>query len=141
MVKRLILGLLGGSSLLILFSSLIGGEIAALVFAGLAVTFPVLLMLAGAEKGGRLGRALPVLSIVLLLLALGLAAMLLLRPRGVDAPLVLGLPPAAAVQIYGLGLAPLVVVGLGFAWAFAELAPDREDLARLRDAGRREDAD
>ncbi len=140
MVKRWVLGLLAVSSLAILVASLAGGTTAQLAFAYLAAAFPAGLMLLGIDKNGRPGAALwPVLAL-LLVLVLAVAGMLAFRGQIAGAPRLFGLPPAAAVQLFGLFLAPLVVVALGFAWTFSGFAwtfsgfaPTRAELEKLRE--------
>ena len=134
-VKRLILAFLGVASLGVLVAVLVGGPVAELVFAFLAVAFPPGLMLLGVEKKGRLGSAVWPIALLLLLLLLSVAGMFAFRGQVLGAPRVLGLPPAAAIQILGLFVLPLVVVALGFAWTFEGFGPTREELEELRSIG------
>jgi len=52
-------------------------------------------------------------------------------------PLLLGLPPRAAIVLYGIGALPLLVLPLVFALTFDELAPSDEDVRRVKEAGAR----
>ena len=131
--RRALVGV-GVASLLILAACLVGGEAAGVAFALLGAAFPVGLMLVGVAREGRIGPARwPILLLLAVLLA-SVGGMLALRGRGLDAPGLLGLPPGAAVQIVGLFLAPLAIVGLGFAWTFRHFAPSPEELDELRAA-------
>ncbi len=58
--------------------------------------------------------------------------MLLLRGRVLEAPWAAGLPLAAAIQLYGMWLAPLALVALAYALTFESFALRGEDLERLR---------
>jgi hypothetical protein len=57
--------------------------------------------------------------------------MLLLRGRVLDGPWFGGLPLAAAIQLYGVWLAPLLLVALVYALTFDRFALRQEDLDRL----------
>jgi len=94
-------------------------------------------MALGAARRGGVGRlALPFAG-VFLVLAGGFAAALLLPPTDPrDPTLWLGLPPAAAVVMYGIGLLPLFFLPLAYALTFDEMTLGEADLARVRDAAR-----
>jgi hypothetical protein len=57
--------------------------------------------------------------------------MLVFRDRVLDGPWFGGLPPAAAIQLYGLFLTPLLVVGLTYALTFDRFEMRQKDLDRL----------
>ena len=128
------LRLLGALALAILIAQLVGGPRAEIAFAFLAAVFPVALMLLGLQKKGRLGRGVWPVALLATLLVLSVAGMLFFRGQVLGAPRLLGLPPAAAIQILGLFFLPLVVVALGFAWSFRGFAPNRRELDELRSA-------
>ncbi len=76
---------------------------------------------AGAIRQGRLSRwALLAAAIVLLLPLIGLGAALLLPAEGQGTPLWLGLPPRAAVVLYGVGLLPVLVLPICYALDFRD---------------------
>jgi len=52
-------------------------------------------------------------------------------------PLLLGLPPRAAIVLYGIGVLPLLVLPLVFALTFDGHAPSEEDVRRVKEAGER----
>jgi len=108
------------------------------IFAVLAVSFPVALVVVGACRDGRLGPlAWPLVALTLILEG-SVATMLWWRGRVADGPWVAGLPISAAVMIYGLFLAPLLLVGLAYALTFSRFTLREEDLEALgmgRDTG------
>jgi hypothetical protein len=56
---------------------------------------------------------------------------------GVDTGLWLGLPPRAAVVLYGIGLIPLLLIPLAYAFTFEEQTLSDGDLERVLAAARR----
>jgi len=126
---------------LVLLSFLVPGIVSEYLFATLAGGFPVALigLAAGRRRGGTpLGGWLLGL---LVLLEGATVAMLLLRGRVADGPWIGGLPVAAVIQLVGLWLAPLVLVGLVYALTFDRYELRDEDLARLDRLGRDADGD
>jgi hypothetical protein len=96
-------------------------------FAG--ATFPVSLIVLGAVRAGRLGRLGLPLALLWLLLAAGLAAVLVLPHGGPD---VAGLPLATAAMIFVLVPVPLLGLGLLYAASFDRHGLREEDLVRMR---------
>jgi hypothetical protein len=137
MVRNAALGLLTLASLIALGALLVPHPASGIVFASASLLFPPALAALGASRRGGLGTLGPPLLLFALLLQLLLAAMLLLSGRAGDGGLWLGLPPAAAVLLYGLGLLPLFLVSFGFAWHFGRSGPREEELRRLRELARR----
>jgi hypothetical protein len=88
----------------------------------------------GAARAGRgVGRLKVPFALVFLILAGGFAAVLLLPPPDpADPTLFLGLPPAAAVVLLGIGLLPLLVLPVAYALTFEETTLSDDDLARVR---------
>jgi hypothetical protein len=91
----------------------------------------------GAARAGRGAGALRVpLALVFLILAGGFATILRMPPTDpADPRLVLGLPPATAVVLLGIGLLPLLVLPLAYALTFDETTLTEADLERVRRAG------
>lgn len=91
----------------------------------------------GAARPGRdVGRLKVPLALVFLILAGGFAVILSLPPVDpADPTLFLGLPPAAAVVLLGIGLLPLVVLPVAYALTFDETTLSADDLERVRRAG------
>lgn len=96
-------------------------------FAG--ASFPVALIALGALRQGRLGALALPLGLLWLLLAAGLAAILVLPQGGPD---VLGLPLATAIMIFVLVPVPLLGLGLLYAAGFDRHGLREEDLERMR---------
>lgn len=104
----------------------------------MAVSLPVLMvsmMTLGAVRAGRRAGALAVpFAAVLLLVAGGFLLALALPPDTVTGPYWLGLPRRAAVIVYGVGLLPLFVLPLAYAFTFESLTLSDDDIARVRAA-------
>jgi len=132
MAKRAALIFLGLAPPLILLSLLWPHPLLEVVFALLAVSFPVALMALGAARRGGLGALRPVLIALAVLLNGSVLALLGLRHGVVDGPWLGGMPLAAAVQVWGLWLGPLILVALAYALTFERLGIDQRDLDRLR---------
>ncbi len=91
-------------------------------------------MALGAAREGRIGRLWIPFALVLLLLFGGFGAVLLLPPADpADPTLWLGLPPRAAIILYGIGLLPFLLVPVAYAWTFEELTLGEGDLERIRE--------
>jgi hypothetical protein len=94
-------------------------------------------MALGAVRNGRLGRLWFSFAFVFLLFVGGFGTALLLPESDPAAPtLWLGLPPGAAVVLYGIGLLPLLVVPVAYALTFDEQTLSAADLERIRAAAR-----
>lgn len=93
-------------------------------------------MALGAARRGRLGRLRLPLAATFLILAAGFGAALYLPPLDAAAPAVLwlGLPPGAAIILYGIGILPLLVVPVAYALTFDESTLSAADLETLRAA-------
>jgi hypothetical protein len=91
-----------------------------------------------ARRGRGLGRLAVPFALIWLLLVGGFGLVLALpdadAARGV---LWLGLPPRAAVVVYGIGLFPVLLLPLAYAFTFDELTLSEADLERVRAARRR----
>jgi hypothetical protein len=131
--RRLALLFLGIASpvLLILFTVPVPG--AETAFTVLVMGYPVaLIVLAVARYGGLGALRLPLLALLVLLITCGVT-LLILRGHAATAPWIGGLPLAAAVQLYGLWLAPLAVVVLAHALTFDRYGLSENDLDRLHE--------
>lgn len=94
-------------------------------------------MALGAQKAGRVGRLGWVFAFVFLVIAGGFGAALLLPPADpADPALWLGLPPRAAIILYGIGVLPFFVVPVAYALTFDERTLSEADLERVRRAAR-----
>lgn len=87
----------------------------------------------GAVRAGRLGRIWFALAFILVTVGGGFWwALALPAGESADAPLWLGLPHRAAVVLFGVGLLPLFIVPLAYAFTFDERTLSEADLARVR---------
>ncbi|HLL48460.1 MAG TPA: hypothetical protein VK399_17290 [Longimicrobiaceae bacterium] len=94
-------------------------------------------MALGAMRRGGVGRLAVPFALVFLILAGGFGAALAMPGAdAADATLWLGLPPRAAIVLYGIGLLPLLFLPLAYALTFDEMTLSEADLARVRDAAR-----
>lgn len=94
-------------------------------------------MALGAARRGGIGRLALPFAATFLVLAGGFGAALALPPTDpADPTLWLGLPPRAAIVLYGIGLLPLFFLPLAYALTFDEMTLGEADLARVRDAAR-----
>lgn len=95
----------------------------------------VAIMALGAVRHGRLGRLWLPFAFVFLVLAGGFCLILALPAADpLDPALWLGLPPRAAVVLYGIGLLPLLVVPIAYALTFDDMTLTEHDLERVRSA-------
>jgi hypothetical protein len=96
-------------------------------------------MALGAVRRGRIQRLWLPLAFTFLILATGFGTALYLPPIDSAAPpnLWLGLPPGAAVILYGIGVLPLLVVPIAYALTFEEATLNDADLEELRAAANR----
>ena len=132
MARRICLLFLAVASPLILILFLLPWTCSDVVFATLVMGFPVALIViaVGRKDGiGGLGVVLLFLFVLLEVSALGMYA---LRGFVMEAPWVGGLPYAAAIQLYGFWLMPLLVVPLAYALTFDRFEMTQEDLDRLQ---------
>lgn len=96
-----------------------------------------LLALGTARSDRALGRLIAPFAFVWLVLVVGFGGVLLLPPADpADPTLWLGLPPRAAVVIYGVGVLPVLVLPLAYALTFDALTLSEADLERVRAARR-----
>ena len=106
------------------------------VFAVLVMGYPVALIAVAAGHRDGLGPLAIPLLVLLLFLEACTVGMLLLRGHVLDGPWFGGLPLAAAIQLYGLFLTPLLLVALTYALTFDRFEMRDEDLDRLADLRR-----
>jgi hypothetical protein len=67
-------------------------------------------------------------------LLIGFGAALVMPAETRDSTLWLGLPPRAAVVLYGIGVLPLFVLPIAYALTFESLTLSDADLERVRNA-------
>jgi hypothetical protein len=92
-------------------------------------------MALGAARNGRIGRLVIPFAFVFLVLAGGFGLVLALPPADPQDPaLWFGVPPRAAIILYGIGLLPLFAVPVAYALTFDEMTLSQDDLDRVRAA-------
>ena len=104
-----------------------------LMVAGIAVVLLSLIVLGVRRPGRRLPKAVfAAMGLLLLVVAGGFTAALLLPGKGTGSPLWLGLPRRAALLVYGIGVVPALVLPICYAWSFESAVLNRADLEKLR---------
>ncbi len=94
-------------------------------------------MVLGAVRNDRIGRLAIAFAAVFLILAGGFGAALLLPAADpADPTLWLGLPPRAAIVMYGVGLLPYLIAPVAYAFTFERQTLSGADLERVRAAAR-----
>lgn len=88
------------------------------------------MMVLGAARGGRIGVLLVPIVVTVSIVAAGMLVAWAL-PSGAE-PLWLGLPRRAAIVLYGVGLLPLFILPLAYAWTFERMTLREEDIGRVR---------
>ena len=91
------------------------------------------MMVLGAATDRGIGRLVLPLAFVWLLLVGGFGAVYI-APSVAAAGLWMGLPPAAAIVIYGIGLSPFLVLPLAYAMTFDSVTLRPGDVERVRAA-------
>jgi hypothetical protein len=109
---------------------------AEVIFAVLVMGYPVALIVVAVGRRQGLGPLRIPLLILLLFLEACTVGMLLLRGHVTDAPWFGGLPLAAAIQLYGLFLTPLLLVALTYALTFDRFEMKQNDLDRFEELKR-----
>jgi hypothetical protein len=102
------------------------------MIAGCATTLTAMLWLGATRAGARRSRVIAASIFLFVVLLAGFGLPLLLPAETAQSPLFLGLPWRAAIEIYGVGLSPLLVLPVIFAAEFSDRGLDRESLERLR---------
>ena len=133
MSRKLSLAFLSVASPLTLALFLMPGPWAQVVFAMLVMGYPVALIVIAVGRRGSLGPLGLPLLILLIFLEACTVGMVALRGHVLDGPWFAGLPLAAAIQLYGLFLTPLLFIALTYALTFDRFEMRQEDLDRLAD--------
>ena len=141
MARRIALLFLSVASPLILVLFLLQSPVAEILFALLVMAYPVALIIVAVGRGKRCGRLIMILLLLGVFLEACAVGMLLLRNHVVDAPWIGGLPMAAAIQLYGLWLGPLLLVTLVYALSFDGFELRQEDLDRFHASMRKTEND
>ncbi len=99
------------------------------------------MMVLGAVRGtgGIRGLMMPFTAIYVLLIV-GFGAVLLMPPESAESTLWLGLPPRTAIVLYGIGILPLLLLPLAYAFTFDSTTLSEADLARVGEMRRLREA-
>ncbi len=103
---------------------------------GTVVSILAISALGAAPAEGGVGRLGWVFALTFLLVAGGLGLALALPEPVAGDPLVLGLPLGAAILVYCVGLLPLLVVPLAYAWTFPAIGFRPGEMEEIRDRAR-----
>lgn len=100
------------------------------------VSMPLCLMgvlFLAVSKRGRIGKATGwSIAIVFLVVTVGFLLALVLPPEDAHSRLWLGLPLRAAIVLYGIGVLPLLVFPLVYAFTFASQTLSNSDIEKVR---------
>ena len=132
MIPRLARLALAAACLVIVVTSLVPIAAGDLLLTIAAVLVPMALIALGAAREGRLGPVGPPLAALVGLLAAVFAGMFAFRGRVVDGPWWGGLPAAAAFQVYGLFVLPLLLTSIAYARTFRTWTLPDDDIEALR---------
>jgi hypothetical protein len=102
------------------------------LYALAAVALPAVLLLLGEPGRGRARRLLGAVVTTGALLTGGLAVLMWLAGGDPAEWWLLGLPAGLAIQIWGMAVAPLLVIGVLFGLDFERFSPSAHDLERIR---------
>ena len=89
-------------------------------------------VLGASRRGAGIGRLVVPFAAIFTVLIVGFSAALVLPAESATSPLWFGLPPRAAVILYGVGVLPLFVLPIAYAVTFESLTLSDEDLERVR---------
>ncbi len=135
MARRSALLFLGLASPAVVVCSWFSGFAAELCFILLVMAFPAALITLAVARDGLGPLKAPLAALTIVLEVCGIA-MLLLQGQVLQGPWFGGFPAAAAIQVYGLWLGPLLLVALAYGLTFDRWELPEEDLRRF-DARRR----
>lgn len=102
------------------------------MIAGSALVMAATMALGALRSGVRTGPVALIAGFVLIVIAAGFGAPVLLPAETVDSSLVLGLPLRVAIEVFGVGVLPALVLPFWFAVAFRADGLDDGSLAELR---------
>ena len=107
---------------------------------GTSTTMLAMMVLGAARGRGGIRRlVLPFIAIYALLLA-GFGAVLVMPAESSMSALWLGLPARAAIVMYGIGVLPLFLLPLAYAYTFDTMTLSEGDLARIAELRRAREA-
>ena len=110
---------------------------ALLMIFGIATMAISIMTLGSVRHGEKLGILSYVFAFVFIVLLAGFSTALLMPGAdGAATRLFLGLPPRAAIVVYGIGILPVLVLPLVYAWTFEKRTLTEADLERVMEAAK-----
>jgi hypothetical protein len=95
------------------------------------------MVLGAGRRGGGVGKLAVPFGAMFAVLLVGFGAVLVMPDESATSALWFGLPPRAAVVLYGIGVLPLFVLPIAYALTFDSLTLSEADLERVRAARRK----
>lgn len=109
---------------------------------GTSTTMLAMMVLGAARGRGGIRRLLIPFVLIYAVLLVGFGAVLVMPPETAASTLWLGLPARTAIVLYGIGVLPLFLLPLAYAYTFDTMTMSEGDLARIAELRRaREDAE
>jgi hypothetical protein len=110
-----------------------GALSSALMILGIATMAVALMTLGAVREGTRPGPIAFALGFLFVVFVLGFGVPLFFSSRD----LWLGLPAATAIVVYGVGILPVLVLPLVYAWTFDDRTLSSEDIERIKELARK----
>lgn len=109
---------------------------------GTSTTMLSMMVLGAARGRGDIRRLVVPFIVIYVVLIAGFGAVLVMPAETAQSALWLGLPLRTAIVLYGIGVLPLFLLPLAYAYTFDTMTLSEDDLARVAELRRaREDAE
>ena len=103
---------------------------------GMSTTMLAIMVLGAARGRGGISRLVVPFAIIYVLLIAGFGSVLVMPAETAQSALWLGLPVRTAVVLYGIGVLPLFLLPLAYAFTFDTMTLSEADLARIAELRR-----
>lgn len=103
---------------------------------GTSTTMLAMMVLGAARGRGGISRLIVPFAMIYLVLLGGFGAVLVLPAETAGSALLLGLPVRTAIVLYGIGILPLFLLPLAYAFTFDSMTLREDDLERVADVRR-----
>ena len=103
---------------------------------GTSTTMVAMMVLGAARGRGGIRRLIVPFIIIFILLIAGFGAVLVMPAETANSSLWLGLPVRTAIVLYGVGVLPLFLLPLAYAFTFDTMTLSEGDLARIAEVRR-----
>jgi len=104
---------------------------------GTSTIMLAIMVLGAGRSGSGVGKLAVPFGAMFAVLLVGFGAVLVMPDESATSALWFGLPPRAAVVLYGIGVLPLFVLPIAYALTFDSLTLSEADLERVRAARRK----